>query len=142
MCRILTFHLNFCQPKRVIFFARFAIFAITCISNWIATKFEVKDAYLLILELAVKLVWSSGSCDQMNSSAPIIIHFKKPGVLKQCMDKGCLWSSSLQRPQNQLFFPFVSDTILMQALYLLHRLDFLRIFLYATLLMLFVFSCL
>ena len=74
MCRILTFHLNFCQPKWVIF-ARFAIFAITCILNWIATKFDDKDAYLLILELAVKLVWLSGSCDHMNSSAPIIVHF-------------------------------------------------------------------
>lgn len=75
MCRILTFHLNFCQPKRVIF-AWFAImiFAITCISNLIARKFDDKDAYLLILELAVKLVWSSGSCDHMNSSSPIIVH--------------------------------------------------------------------
>ena len=59
------------------FFARFAtmIFAITCISNLIATKFDDKDAYLLILELAVKLVWSSASCDHMNSSSPIIVHF-------------------------------------------------------------------
>lgn len=59
------------------FFARFAImiFAITCISNLIATKFDDKDAYLLILELAVKLVWSIGSCDHMNSSSPIIVHF-------------------------------------------------------------------
>ena len=59
------------------FFARFAtmIFAITCVSNLIATKFDDKDAYLLILELAVKLVWSSASCDHMNSSSPIIVHF-------------------------------------------------------------------
>ena len=57
------------------FFARFSIFAITCISNKITTKFDDKDTYLLILELAVKLVWLSGSCDHMNSSAPIIVHF-------------------------------------------------------------------
>ena len=111
------------------FFARFTImiFAITCISNLIATKFDDKDAYLLILELTVKLVWSSGSCDHMIFLAnhrslsercfSDFFDLQKPGVLKQSMNKGCLWSPSLQRPQNQLFLPFVSDAVLKPFIY-------------------------
>ena len=52
MARILTSHLIFCQLKRVIFFVRFATFAIARISNWIATKLlTFQDLHL---DVAVK----------------------------------------------------------------------------------------
>ena len=135
------------------FFARFAtmIFAITCISNLIARKFDDKDAYLLILELAVKLVWSRGSCDHMNSSSPIIVHFPSIVFLISSIFKNRVSSSKtwikvvfghpLCSGHKTSFFPLCVWRS-PQALYLLNRLDFLRIFLYATLLVLFVFSCL
>ena len=55
------------------------------------------------------VVWLSGSCEHMNSSAQIILHLPSitfmispPVVLKQSINKGCLLLSSFQQIQNPL----------------------------------------